>query len=118
MDEIDDTFFSSEALRLLQAKDTLDVQAQDLNSLWRTSNTPVDCGAHGTAATAAPGAQHRVPRSQKRAAPNYSTFPATADQGPRHKRAKFEDPKRRAQVAQVRKEGACLRCRWNKSSVR
>ena len=118
MDNFDDTFFSPEALRLLQAKeDHLDAQALDLVSSWETPNPCPPCSMHGTAAAAREG-QQRVPRSQKRAGQGYSTFPATNDQGPRHKRSKFGNPERRAEVAKVRKEGACLSCRWNKSSVR
>ncbi|KAL8823162.1 MAG: hypothetical protein Q9191_006119 [Dirinaria sp. TL-2023a] len=116
MDELDDTFFSPEALRLLQPRDSsLDGQQLELAGLWGTSSIGPTCDNHGSAA-AALEAQKRAPRSRKRAAPGYSMFPATADRGPSRKRAKLEDPKRRAEVAQVRKEGACLRCRWNKSS--
>ena len=63
--------------------------------------------------------QERYPQvGYRRLEPGYSTFPATEDSGRKHKRTKFEDPKRRNEVAQVRKEGACMRCRWNKIPVR
>lgn len=116
MDNPDDTC-SPEALRLLGADHgSLDAQALDLLDWWETSNADRVCGIHSTASTA-PEGQYRAPSSQHGAGPGYSTFPATAGQGTRCKRAKFEDPKRRAEVAQVRKEGACMRCRWNKIPV-
>ena len=46
-----------------------------------------------------------------------STFSVAGDQSRERKRAKFTDPKRRGEVAKVRKDGACLRCRWNKIPV-
>lgn len=45
-----------------------------------------------------------------------TSFPVNDNR--KRKRAKFDNPERRAAVAQVRKEGACLRCRLNKLSVR
>ena len=48
--------------------------------------------------------------------PGLATIPTTL--ATRHTRAKFKDPRRRAQVAHIRKAGACMRCRWNKIPVR
>ena len=116
MDNPDRTF-SPEALRLRGAgQGSLDAQALDLVDSWETSNADRFCGIHRIASTA-PEVQSRAPSSPHRAAPWYSTFSASTDQGPRYKRAKFEDPERRAEVAQVRKEGACMRCRKNKIPV-
>ena len=118
MDEPDDTFFSTEALRLLEAhRVPPDAQAPEVISSWDTLVIDRDCGSRSTAAAASDG-RKRAPDSPHRAESGYSVFSAASDQGPRHKRGKFEDPKRRAEVAQVRKEGACLRCRWSKSPVR
>jgi hypothetical protein len=116
MDNPDHTF-SPEALRFLgDDQGSLDAEALDLVDSWETSNADRVCDIDRTASTA-PEGQYRAPSSQHRAGPWYSTFHASTDQGPRYKRAKFEDPKRRAEVAQVRKEGACIRCRWNKTPV-
>ena len=46
------------------------------------------------------------------------TFKVTSDKGRNPKRTKFEDLKRRAEVAQVREEGACMRCHRKKIPVR
>ena len=47
-----------------------------------------------------------------------SPFPpsTSVSSEPTHKRAIF-DPKRRAEVARVRRKGACMRCRLSKSPV-
>ena len=112
-----DYTFSPEALRFLgDDQGSLDAQALGLIDLGETPNADRFCGIHGTVSTG-PEGLYGAPSSQHRAAPWYSTFPASTDQDPRYKRAKFEDPKRRAEVAQVRKEGACMRCRWNKIPV-
>lgn len=50
------------------------------------------------------------------AIPGCSTLPS-ATGGSRRKRAKYEDLKRRDEVALVRREGACMRCRWTKVPV-
>ena len=46
------------------------------------------------------------------------TFPTTIGGGSKRKRAAFEDPVRRAKVAHVRKDCACLRCHIKKLPVR
>ena len=45
------------------------------------------------------------------------TFKVTSDKGRNPKRTKFEDPKRRAEVAQIREEGGCMRCHRKKIPV-
>ena len=119
MDEPDNTFFSKEALRLLETDEaSLDEQTLGLLSSWDTSVIDSSCGAHSTTAAAAPECQKSVPTLQHSAESAYSIFPTKPDQGQKRKRAKFEDPRRRDEVAQIRKQGACLRCRWTKSPVR
>lgn len=61
--------------------------------------------------------EHENPSSLEKATSGYSMFPAATEQGRKRQRAKFEDPRRRAEVAQVRREGACMRCHWNKIPV-
>ena len=55
---------------------------------------------------------------RKELQPACSTFPTTTRQDTKRKRAAFEDPARRAKVAQVRKDSACMRCHIKKIPVR
>lgn len=50
--------------------------------------------------------------------PGCSTFPTTIRGESKRKRAAFEDPARRAKVAHVRKDSACMRCHIKKIPVR
>lgn len=50
--------------------------------------------------------------------PGCSTFPTTIRGESKPKRAAFEDPGRRAEVAHVRKDSACMRCHVKKIPVR
>lgn len=104
MDYLDDNL-SSEDLRLLEAyRISLDAVA-----LQGTSHS-----VYGVPFET----QHEKPSSLGKAASGYSMFPAAPEQGRKRKRTKFEDPRRRAEVAQVRREGACMRCHRNKIPVR
>lgn len=117
MDDYDD-IFSPQALRLFQIdQDLLDAQAVTSFNSREGSNANGICDVHRTASLV-PDGRHTASSSQHKAAPGVSAFRITTDKGQRHKRAKFEDPKRRAEVAQLRKEGACMKCHWNKTAVR
>ena len=112
-----DTFFSTEALRLLETdQSSFDAQTWDTFGPWDTPEFSSLDGLYDITSIS-PKAQPRAPKSVKRAAPCYSQFSTFDDQGPKRKRAKFEDPKRRAEVAKLREDGACMRCRWNKIPV-
>lgn len=98
-----DDIFSSEALRHLRGdQGSLDAQAVDMISSRELSNTARVLSTLDTV----PEGRYSPSRSGQQGAPWHSFFPASTEQGSRHRRAKFEDPKRRAEVAQVRKEGA------------
>ena len=58
-----------------------------------------------------------VPSVRKRPAPEIVIFPAADDQQQKNCRRKKFDPTKRQKVAQVRKDGACMRCHFNKSPV-
>ena len=117
MDNLE-AFFSTEALRLLaQGQGFQDVQ--DLFSIGYRENPSVDdfhC-THDDTTCAPTEARFEKKDLHLGATLGYSTFLASTDERRSRKRAKFEDPKRRAAVAQVRKEGACMRCRWYKVPV-
>ena len=55
---------------------------------------------------------------RKELQPACSTFPTTTRKDTKRKRAAFDDPDRRAKVAQVRKDSACMRCHIKKIPVR
>ena len=118
--DISDSIFSPGALQLLAANEgPLNAQALELIDSSSTSNTSYFDGIQRTASTApqVPTTQYSAPSSQPTAASFYSTFSASTEQAPRRARKKFENPERRAEVAQVRKQGSCMRCHWNKIPV-
>ncbi|KAL9608518.1 MAG: hypothetical protein Q9167_006657 [Letrouitia subvulpina] len=88
MEDIVNTL-SSEDLQLLEAyRSSLDAVA-----LQGASHSG---SVHGIPSRA----QHEQPSSLEKAASGYSTFPVATGQGRKRQRAKFEDPRRRAEVAQ------------------
>ena len=109
--------FSPEALRLLgEGQGSHDAQVPDSIDSWEKTSVDDFRPAHDT--TCPPTEfQIETKNLDQVATVRYSTFPASTDGGPSRKRTKFEDPKRRAEVARIRKEGACIRCRWNKIPV-
>ena len=112
MDDVEQ-IFSPEALRSLFGSQGFGY-AQDPDSISFWENPSIDSSHHAHDTTRTPTeVQLKTKNSQK----GRCTFPASGGEGPSHKRAKFQDPRRRAEVAQVRKEGACMRCRWNKIPV-
>ena len=62
------------------------------------------------------GDQNNAIGPRKRPAPQIIVFPAADGQGKRQRR-RFNDAKRQ-EVAQVRKDGACMRCHLSKTPVR
>ena len=115
MDDTND-IFSPEALRLLGTdQGSLDTQALESLDSRESTNTSRVHDVERTASAATEG-HDRATSSPHTAASGFSTFYATTVQGPRQERTKFES-KRRVEVAQVRKEGTCMRCRWNKIPV-
>lgn len=88
----------------------LDVQAQylaiscDIEHEDGNSNAPLE-------------GQDKALSSRKKLAPNIQVFPTADGQRKSHQRKKFSDAKRQ-DVAQVRKDGACIRCHLNKIPVR
>lgn len=62
------------------------------------------------------GGQDNAMSPRKRLAPQIIVFPAADGQGKRQRR-RFNDAKRQ-KVAQVRKDGACMRCHLSKTPVR
>ncbi|KAL8742555.1 MAG: hypothetical protein Q9190_004979 [Brigantiaea leucoxantha] len=93
-------FFSSEALQLIGADlSWLDVQASGWPDSSKGSHSDGDHDVPIISSTVFEG-RHKVLSSQPEAVPGTHTFSATTELGPRRKRAKFEDPKRRADVAQ------------------
>ena len=62
------------------------------------------------------GGQDNALSPRKRLAPKILVFPTADGQGKRQRR-RFSDAKRQ-EVAQVRKDGACMRCHLSKTSVR
>lgn len=116
--DISDFIFSPGALQSFGA-DEGPPNAQVLESVNSCSRSDIVCfGSIQRTTSTVP----QTPTTQYRAPSSYhSTFPASTGQVPRRTRRKFADPKRRAEVAQVRKQGSCMRCHWNKipcSSVR
>lgn len=109
--------FPPESLRLLRSIQS-SVDAGALSSLgsWEPTNVGRSGSIHRNAPEY-PLAEYDMGRSQQGVDTWYSTFPTSIHQQPKPKRKKFEDPNRRAEVAQVRKEGACMRCRLNKIPV-
>ena len=109
--------FLPEASQLIGAdQDCSQVQALDLNDSWETYNAEQIHRIDQTLYRAAKE-QCTILNPQQGPASWFSTFSALTNESPRRKRAKYEDPKRRAEVAQLRKEGACMRCHWNKTPV-
>ena len=111
--------FSPEASRLTRVdQDCSQAKALDLADSWeiniadhihRIDQTPYRATKEQSSALS----------PQHGSASWFSTFPVepSSSENPRRKRAKYEDPKRRAEVAQLRKEGACMRCHLNKTPV-
>lgn len=138
MEQIDD-FFSVEALRLLQDLNPISVpssHSQDLDDIEKVPNSGLfdspqakakRCGAVPSfpgddvdeVTQARPSDLPQVKRkrcSASRSFPGCSTLVIANIAASKPKRTKFQS-KRRGEVANVRKIGACLRCRALKISV-
>ena len=105
----DEQFFSPQALRLLAADNDADPSAFE-DSLCLFVD-PSSLMQHHPQQRPLP-----KPRSIARGLPGTFTFRIASDVEPKPKRAKFE-PERRMEVANIRKRGACLRCRIMKLPV-
>ena len=88
----------------------LDMQAPNLATACDTQ--------HDNGNISGPLRDHvNTPSPRQRLAPNILVFPTTDSQDKKHRRRRFNDTKRQ-EVAQVRKDGACMRCHLNKTPVR
>jgi hypothetical protein len=103
MDTVDE-LFSADALRLLED------YAQVLSPSGQPQGFIV-----GHEASSHAESNHQQSRKRK-GIPGCSTLSLSSTATPKSKRAKFE-PKRKNEVANVRKVGACFRCRQLKISV-
>ena len=103
-------FFTTEALKILEGFDGLPGPVSQSQGFLLSGQASADQSLKSLA----------PPQRRKRRAPmdipGCATLHTKIDEIPKSKRRKFE-PKRRTEVAKVRKCGACMRCKQLKISV-